>query len=101
MIFKDLIATKYPDKKEEYKDYLNKRNLNQLDVLKISELIRKHSSNAVYNLSQKHKAYNQNTIQKILRYQKVYELNDSEVARHFKMSRNTIKKWKDLRLDKN
>lgn len=95
-IFSDMLELKYSEKKPVCKAYLNKKNLTQLDVLKVSELIRGSNHYGTKSFNQKHKAYNPETIRKILKYQKEYELNDSEVARHFKMSRNTLYKWKNL-----
>ena len=49
-----------------------------------------------FSESQKFKSYDRQTIFEILDYQKKYKLNNSQLARHFKLSRNTITKWKRI-----
>lgn len=96
-IFTDLIERKYPDKKTLCSSYLNKKELTQFDVMELTKIIN-HQNKHINKFNQKRKSYNHKSIQKILEYQKAYNLTDTETARHFKMSRNTIKKWKNLNL---
>ena len=42
----------------------------------------------------KFRAYNKLTIMEILEYQKKNNINNTELSRYFKLSRNTIAKWK-------
>lgn len=44
--------------------------------------------------NQKFKSYKRSDILKILDYQKKHKLNNIQLAKHFKMSRNTITKYK-------
>jgi len=46
--------------------------------------------------NQKLKSYDKNTILQILDYQKKHHLNNTELALHFKLSRNTVAKWKKI-----
>lgn len=58
-----------------------------------------HQNKYTNKFNQRRKSYSHKSIQKILQYQKDNKLNNAETARHFKMSRNTLKKWKDMGLD--
>lgn len=97
-IFSDLIEMKYPYKKKECTPILNKVKLSQFDVLKLSNIISENQIEANNRFNQRHKSYNHESIQEILKYQEEYNLNDTETALYFKMSRNTLKKWKALNL---
>ena len=46
--------------------------------------------------NQKFKSYKRSDILKILDYQKKYKLNNSQLANHFNISRNTVTKWKKM-----
>lgn len=89
-IYSDLIRLKYPEKEALCKKILLKREeLSIIDVIKLNLII---SPNNPYN--QKYKSYDKETILHILDYQKKNNLTNAQVACHFKMSRNTISKWK-------
>ncbi|MDC8099468.1 helix-turn-helix domain-containing protein [Chryseobacterium rhizosphaerae] len=93
-IYKDLIMKKFPEKMQEYDSFLLKDEFTGLDVIKINNLIFGDQSGSVQKLNQKLRSYNKHTILKIMDYQKRYKLNNSQLALHFNMSRNTIAKWK-------
>jgi len=94
-IFKDIIDSKFPDKKEKYLPLLKKEKLSALDILKINKRIfGENEQNETTN--QKHRSYSKSDILKILDYQKKHKLNNSQLANHFRLSRNTITKWKKL-----
>lgn len=44
--------------------------------------------------NRKHRSYNKSDILEMLDYQKEQQLNNSQLASHFKLSRNTVAKWK-------
>lgn len=95
-IYSDIIDIKYPDRKEACKVLLDKPNLSVLDVIEINEKIFGTGCKATAVFNQKHRSYNRSTIFEILNYQKNNKLNNTQLAMHFKLSRNTIAKWKKI-----
>lgn len=96
-IYTDIIDIKYPDKKTECEFLLNKPNLSVLDVIELNSRIFgivPDRSTEIFN--QKLRSYRRADILKILDYQKKHRLNNSQLAKHFKLSRNTITKWKKV-----
>ena len=94
-IFKDIINSKFPDKKEKYLPLLEKEKLSALDIIKINKTIfETDKDNKKFN--QKHRSYSKSDILKILDYQKKHKLNNSQLALHFKLSRNSVAKWKKI-----
>lgn len=95
-IFKDILDSKYPEKKQECFPLLKKRNLSSIDILKINRkifLVEETENNSSNN---RLRSYNKSDIAAILDFQKKHKLNNSQLANHFKISRNTITKWKKL-----
>src|SRR5690554_7894105 len=85
----DILNLKYPERKEELTPILEKQNLSAVDVLEINQKIfGSYRKNQLVN--QRYRAYNKSDIFKILDYQKKHRLNNSQLAKHFKISRNTI-----------
>lgn len=95
-IYSDIINRKYPHKKKKCKRILEKDQLTFLDVLELDELIFEKKSREMEEMNQKYRSYDKSTILEILEYQKKHKLKNTEVANHFKMSRNTIANWKKL-----
>jgi hypothetical protein len=96
-IFTDIILIKYPDKHDDCKDLLNKNELLALDIINLNQKIFGVSTDKEsYYFNQSHRSYNKQAILNILDYQKKNKLNNTQVAMHFSMSRNTISKWKRL-----
>ena len=95
-IFLDIIEMKYPEKKEICKNILNKKELLTLDVIHLNHMVFGIKDKETFVFNQSHRFYNEKAIAEILEYQKKNNLSNSETARHFKMSRNTITKWKKL-----
>ena len=95
-IYMDIIADKFPDKQTLCNPILSKATLSTLDVIKLNSIIFNQSPKNSTN--GKLKMYDKETIQSILNYQTVNNLNNIEVAKHFNLSRNTISKWKKLPL---
>lgn len=96
-----MIAAKYPEKSGVCSKILKKNTLHVLDVIMLNGFLTDHSLTEKDKMNQKLKSYDQETIFKILEYQKKYQLNNIQLARHFKMSRNTVTKWKKLYFSKN
>lgn len=93
-IYNDIIAKKFPDKKELCCHLLRKKSLSVLDIIEINELLfqsKKRDSNIA---NQKFRAYDKSTILQILDFQKKNGLSNTQLALHYKLSRNTVAKWK-------
>ena len=98
-IFRDILDTKYPDKKKVCIPLLQNENLSAMDIVKINtEIFGISRENETSN--QKHRSYHKSDILKILDYQKKHNLNNSQLANYFKLSRNTVAKWKKIFLNK-
>lgn len=95
-IYKDLIEQKYPHKKAICANILEKEQLNFLDVIELSQLIFETVSKKTLEMNQKYRSYDKATIVEILNYQKENGLNNTQLSIHFKLSRNTVTKWKAL-----
>jgi len=94
-IYSEIIERYYPEKEEECKFYLNRTDWSSLDVITVNNILfSQKSSREILEFNQKHRAYDEKTIKKILQYQKKNKLNDTQVSIHFKLSRNTLLKWK-------
>jgi len=93
-IYNDLINKKYPEKRREFKSMLEKEALSVLDVIQLNQRIFGRTNHAILN--QRHRSYDKTAILQILDYQKKNKLNNYQVALEFKMSRNTIAKWKKI-----
>ncbi|CAA7194062.1 helix-turn-helix domain-containing protein [Chryseobacterium potabilaquae] len=93
-IFSDILDQKYPEKKEICKDLLNKEILSTIDIIDLNKRIFDTVDEKTESFNQNHKAYNQSSVLYILDYQKQNRLNNSQVAKHFKLSRYTLRKWK-------
>ncbi|MDG4654303.1 helix-turn-helix domain-containing protein [Chryseobacterium arthrosphaerae] len=94
-IFTNILETKYPEKIPYCQIILNKKRLSSLDVLTINNIIFNNPEKAFHILHQKHKSYDKNTIMELLNYQKKHQLNNTELAKRFKLSRNTVAQWKN------
>jgi DNA-binding transcriptional regulator YiaG len=94
-IYSDLISMKYPEKKEICTYLLSKNNLSALDIIEISQILFDTTSKENFSFNQKHRSYDQSAVIKILEYQKKNKLNNSQLAKHFNLSRNTVTKWKN------
>ncbi|WP_209389087.1 helix-turn-helix domain-containing protein [Chryseobacterium sp. RR2-3-20] len=94
-IFIDILNKKYPHKKEECLPFLKKNTLSAAEIIEINKRIfGAIKENQLHN--QNLKSYKKSDINKILEYQKKNHLNNSQLANHFKLSKNTITKWKKL-----
>ncbi|MGU3374858.1 helix-turn-helix domain-containing protein [Chryseobacterium sp. M5A1_1a] len=96
VIYHDLIHKNHPDKIETCKDLLKKENMDATDILELNQRIFPMTRENNGKFRQRHRAYNEADILKILEYQKKNKLNNLQLASHFKMSRNTVTKWRRL-----
>ena len=95
-IYTDLIELKYPEKRDQCNALLSKNSLSTLDIMNLEKILFKNIEKDLDRFNQAHKSYNEETILEILAYQKKNKLNNSEIARHFKLSRNTLSRWKKI-----
>jgi len=93
-IYKDILSKKYPEKEKKCKYILEKEEISVLDIIKINEIIFGINDKEEFINNQKHRSYDQSAVIEILNYQKKNNLNNSQLATHFKLSRNTIAKWR-------
>lgn len=91
-LYTDIINDLYPDKLIQCQEILNKKALNILDILELNKLIFEEEDKN----NQKFRSYSKQDILLILDYQKKHRLNNSQLANHFKLSRNTVAKWKKI-----
>ncbi|SMP94191.1 hypothetical protein SAMN05421679_105273 [Epilithonimonas pallida] len=94
-IYLDILQKKYPHKKEECRILLSKENLSVLNIIELNQRIFGKDKESM-QFNQKHRSYKKSDILNILDYQKKYKLNNCELANHFKLSRNTVAKWKKM-----
>lgn len=94
VIYNDIISKNHPNKKQECNNILSKEEISMLDVIKLNHIIFGIQDKKTIEFNQKHRSYDQNTIIEILDYQEKNSMNNTELANHFKLSRNTVAKWK-------
>ncbi|WP_160139960.1 helix-turn-helix domain-containing protein [Chryseobacterium sp. c4a] len=90
-LYMDILELKFPEKKEICAEVLNKEELETLDVIMLNTMIFGDRIN-----NQKHKSYDQNSILEILDYQKKNPCSNKDLSLLFRISRNTITKWKRI-----
>ncbi|KPE50892.1 transposase [Chryseobacterium indologenes] len=93
-IYTDMVNERYPDKKGEIKSILSKENLSMMDVITCSSIISGKEDEKTFSFNQKHRFFDEYSILHILDFQKKNGYNNTQISRHFKLSRNTISKWK-------
>ncbi|CAA7392982.1 helix-turn-helix domain-containing protein [Chryseobacterium fistulae] len=93
-IFSDILDKKYPKKKEMCRDLLSKGDLSVLDIIELNTRIFGSPDAPTSAFNQSHRSYTRSSVLQILDFQKKNHLNNSQVARHFKLSRHTVAKWK-------
>lgn len=95
-IYSDLLNWKFPNKKKICKILLSKEKLSALDVIEINRKIFGTADQEAEIFNQSCRSYDRSAILKILDYQKEHNLNNTQLARHFKLSRNTVTKWRKV-----
>ncbi|MBL1221540.1 helix-turn-helix domain-containing protein [Chryseobacterium sp. L7] len=91
-IYADLLNLKFPEKIPSCQSFLAKKELSVQDVIHINTIIfpKKTAKN------QQHRSYDRRSILEMLDFQKKNRLNNTQLAIHFRLSRNTVAKWKKL-----
>lgn len=96
-IYTDILTERFPEK---IMDNTIRNKLNRLDsaidVLKFNQLIFGEPEYSVGFNNQRLRSYDKESILKILEYQKRNKLTNVQLSNHFKISRNTITKWKAI-----
>ncbi len=95
-MYEDMIMAKFPDKFETCRSFLQKEELSELDVIKLNNLIFNNISHNRPAGNGKFRSYKESTIIEILDYQKANHLNNSDIAKIYGISRNTLMKWQKL-----
>lgn len=93
-IYIDILDKKYPHKVEICQKILEKKILSALDIITLNKIIFGEQDKETQILNQRHRSYCENTIKEILEYQKKHNLNNTQLALEFKLSRNSVSKWK-------
>lgn len=93
-IYTDILQHKFPQKEEECRLLLEKQNLSAIDIIELNKKIFGIPDKKTESESQRHRSYNKSDILEILDYQKQQQFNNTQLAGHFKLSRNTVAKWK-------
>ncbi|WP_312992336.1 helix-turn-helix domain-containing protein [Chryseobacterium flavum] len=96
LIFQDMLNKKFPEKKEICEPLLNKKSLSHIDIININEIIFGKPEFKKEVLNQQRRSYDVPSILQILKYQEKNNLSNSQLANHYKISRNTIAKWKKI-----
>lgn len=95
-IYTDILNKRYPDKKKKCETLLNKEDLSMMDIIALNRTIFGEADNVNESFNQRHRSYSKGDVLKILDYQKSNRLNNTQISNHFKLSRNTIARWKKL-----
>lgn len=95
-IYLDLIRKKHPSKLKDFEPYLRKGSFSSLDVIQVNELLFSKRCKKIKQFDQQLRSYKEIDIIEILEYQKRNHLNNIQLAQKFKLSRNTVSKWKKL-----
>ncbi|WP_278351622.1 helix-turn-helix domain-containing protein [Chryseobacterium gleum] len=96
-IYTDILKEKFPEKLIDTAIRLKLETLHSaIDILKFNQLIFGEPEFTVGFNNQRLRSYDKESILKILRYQKKNELSNLQLSHHFKISRNTITKWKTI-----
>jgi len=93
-IYEDILQLKYPEKREQCKMLLSKTKLSVRDIIEINSVIFSKTEIESRLENGRHRSYDKFSILELLDYQKKNQLNNSQLAIHFKLSRNSIAKWK-------
>ncbi|AZB29635.1 MULTISPECIES: transposase [Chryseobacterium] len=93
-IYRDLLKMKFPEKEKDCQPILQKENFSQLDVINLEIILFGKKQSEEFLNDGRHRSYDKSTIFKILDYQKKNNLNNSELAKYYGLSRNTVAKWK-------
>ncbi|MFP3835592.1 helix-turn-helix domain-containing protein [Chryseobacterium sp. SIMBA_028] len=98
-IYNDIIK-KYPDKMKVCDHLLKKTNLSSFEIIQLNTLIFGEDDNKADAFNKNHRCYEKCDVIYILEEQKRRKLNNTQVAKYYGISRNTIAKWKKSFLNK-
>ncbi|MEJ5051185.1 helix-turn-helix domain-containing protein [Chryseobacterium culicis] len=94
-IYTDILQEKFPEKLIDSTIMFKLETLHSaIDILKFNQIIFGEPEYTLGRKSQRLRSYDEESILKILSYQKRNELTNLQLSHHFKISRNTIAKWK-------
>ena len=86
-------------KKQKCEHLLNKKDLSVMEILMLNKIIF-NTDKSSEETNQKLRSYQESDILQILDYQKEQKCNNTQLANHFRISKNTVTKWKRLFLTK-
>ncbi|AVK73267.1 transposase [Chryseobacterium indologenes] len=97
-IFNDILSKKNPVNKIACLKILEKKDLSALDVIKLNTLIFNYTErNTPSGIGEnKHRSYNKTDILYMLDFQKENGYNNSQISLYFRVSRNSIAKWRKI-----
>ncbi|WP_294200521.1 helix-turn-helix domain-containing protein [uncultured Chryseobacterium sp.] len=95
-IYKDIIIRKYPEKIKFCQKILKKKTLSSLDIINLNHLIFGNPDKDTLVFNQKLRSYDEIAILQILADQKINNLTNTNLAKKYNLSRNTVTKWKRL-----
>lgn len=95
-IYSDIIRKKYPDKEILCESILKKAMLSSLDVIRLNDLLFETKDKQTLTFNQKHRSYSRIDILNLLSYQRKNKLTNTQLSNEFKISRNTIAKWRKI-----
>lgn len=87
----------FPEKASICENILKKPELCVLDIIKINQIIFEKEDKEIKIFNSRHSSYDQESILRILKYQKQHNCSNNEISLHFNLSRNTIAKWKKIK----
>jgi DNA-binding helix-hairpin-helix protein with protein kinase domain len=95
-IYTDIILRKHPEKYNLCSPLLQKKNLSVLDIIKLNALVFSFEDQKTTLFTRKQRSYDESSILEILEYQNRNAYSNTKIGKQFKISRNTIAKWKKL-----
>lgn len=95
-LYSDMIAYMYPNRLKEFQFILKKEKVNSFDIIIMQNKMLPQISKEQLEVNQRFRSYDEKTIKKILQFQKDNLLTNTQLASHFKLSRNTVAKWKKI-----
>lgn len=98
-IYNDIIKL-FPDKKNSCDHLLKKRNLSALEIIRLNKLIFGENDKESELFNRRHRCYKEIDIQCILEEKKRLALNNTQIAKRYNISRNTINKWNKISLNR-
>ncbi len=98
-IFREMAEKKNIPKNQQER-IAEQKGWNSLDVIEINEELFAKDNKENIKFNQKHRAYDESSIKELLEYQQKHKLNNTEMMSLFKISRNTIARWKRIFCEK-